>query len=143
MRRRCTVSIELGKLWLADPSGATAVIPNVKKDTRRGVALENVEKGSIVSDRQTNQLWLTHARWLYDGMVTHARNEWVCYYYRHRVTHSTNQVENLWRHFTAAIVSTYIGVSSEYMDRYLNEFAFRANHRQMRNAMFDLLIAYV
>jgi hypothetical protein len=29
------------------------------------------------------------------------------------------------------------------MDRYLNEFAFRANHRQMGNAMFDLLIAHV
>jgi hypothetical protein len=27
------------------------------------------------------------------------------------------------------------------MDRYLSEFAFRANHRQMGSAMFDLLIA--
>jgi hypothetical protein len=26
-------------------------------------------------------------------------------------------------------------------DRSLGEFAFRSNHRQMRNAMFDLLIA--
>ncbi len=27
------------------------------------------------------------------------------------------------------------------MNRYLGEFSFRSNHRQMRNAMFDLLIA--
>jgi transposase len=29
------------------------------------------------------------------------------------------------------------------MDRYLSEFAFRSNHRQMANAMFDLLISAV
>ncbi len=27
------------------------------------------------------------------------------------------------------------------MDRYLGEFQFRSNHRGMRNAMFDFLIA--
>ena len=29
------------------------------------------------------------------------------------------------------------------MDRYLDEFTFRSNHRQMENAMFDLLIGAV
>jgi transposase len=29
------------------------------------------------------------------------------------------------------------------MDRYLGEFTFRSNHRQMSNAMFDLLISAV
>ena len=29
------------------------------------------------------------------------------------------------------------------MQRYLDEFTFRANHREMKNAMFDLLIASV
>jgi transposase len=29
------------------------------------------------------------------------------------------------------------------MDRYLGEFTFRSNHRQMENAMFDLLIGAV
>jgi transposase len=33
--------------------------------------------------------------------------------------------------------------SAEYADRYLGEFAFRSNHRQMGNAMFDLLIAAI
>jgi transposase len=27
------------------------------------------------------------------------------------------------------------------MQRYLDEFTFRANHREMSNAMFDLLVA--
>jgi transposase len=29
------------------------------------------------------------------------------------------------------------------MDRYLKEFTFRSNHREIGNAMFDLLIASV
>jgi hypothetical protein len=29
------------------------------------------------------------------------------------------------------------------MDRYLREFTFRANHREMQNAMFDLLVSAV
>ncbi len=40
-----------------------------------------------------------------------------------------------------SIRSTHIPVSTKYMRRYLNEFAFRANRREMTNARFDLLVA--
>ena len=40
-----------------------------------------------------------------------------------------------------AVASTHIHVSQQWMHSYLGEFAFRSNHRHMRNAMFDLLIA--
>lgn len=36
-----------------------------------------------------------------------------------------------------------VHMSSKYMQCYLDEFTFRANHRAMRNATFDLLIAAV
>jgi hypothetical protein len=52
-------------------------------------------------------------------------------------------VESFWRLFKNSIKSTHIHVSTKYMDRYLREFTFRSNHRQMTNAMFDLLIAAV
>ena len=55
----------------------------------------------------------------------------------------TNSVESFWRLFKNSIRSTHIHVSSEKMDRYLKEFTFRSNHRQMTNAMFDLLISAV
>jgi hypothetical protein len=29
------------------------------------------------------------------------------------------------------------------MHRYLDEFTFRSNHREMQNAMFDLIVARV
>jgi hypothetical protein len=54
---------------------------------------------------------------------------------------STNNVESFWRLFKNSVASTHIHISAERMDLYLAEFAFRSNHRHMRNAMFDLLIA--
>jgi transposase len=121
----------------------TAVIPNVKKDTLREVVLENVEPGSIVSTDELYSYGLLTPDGYKHGAVKHSAKEWSYYDYRLDVTHSTNQVENFWRLFKNSIASTHIHVSSKYMDRYLNEFAFRQNHREMGNAMFDLLIAHV
>jgi len=119
----------------------TAVIPNVQMKTLRGVVLDRVEPGSIVSTDELMSNGLLTPDGYKHGSVNHSAKEWSYYDYRHKVTHSTNRVENFWRHFKATITSTRIHVSGKYMDRYLNEFAFRANHRQMGNAMFDLLIA--
>jgi transposase len=56
---------------------------------------------------------------------------------------TTNTVESFWKLFKASVRSTHVHVSAKYMDRYLGEFTFRSNHREMRNAMLDLLIAAV
>lgn len=68
------------------------------------------------------------------GAVCHSKGEYV------RGEHHTNSVEGFWRLFKVSIRSTHIHVSAKYMQRYLNEFTFRSNHRKMQNAMFDLLI---
>jgi transposase len=67
----------------------------------------------------------------------------VYYDYRQDALHHTNSVESFWKLFKASVRSTHIHVSSKYMNRYLDEFSFRSNHRQMENAMFDLLIAAI
>ncbi len=59
------------------------------------------------------------------------------------MVHHVNSVEAFWRLFKKSVASTHIHVSRKYMDRYLDEFTFRSNHRQMENAMFDLLIGAV
>jgi transposase len=121
----------------------TAVIPDVKKQTLRAEVTRAVEPGAIVSTDELMSYGLLTPDGYRHGAVNHSANERTYYYYRHDATHSTNQVENFWRHFKAAVTSTHIHVSSKYMQRNLNEFAFRANHRQMGNAMFDPLIAHV
>ncbi|WP_375205086.1 IS1595 family transposase [Hyphococcus sp.] len=120
---------------------AAKVIPNVKKATLRGVVLESVEVGSIVSTDELMSYGLLKDDGYKHGSVKHGAKEWSIYDWREDVTHSTNNVESFWRLFKKSIASTHIHVSQKYMDRYLGEFVFRSNHRHRENAMFDLLVA--
>jgi transposase len=117
------------------------VIPNIKKDTLRGVVTRNVEPGSVVSTDELMSYGLLEGDGFKHGTVKHGAGEFAYYDYRHDATHHTNNVESFWRLFKNSITSTHIHVSAKYMERYLNEFVFRSNHREMGNAMFDLLIA--
>lgn len=119
----------------------TEVIPNVKKDTLREVVLENVEKGSVVSTDELISYGLLEGDGYKHGAVKHGAKEWAYYDYGHEATHHTNSVESFWNLFKASVRSTHIHVSSKHMQRYLNEFAFRSNHRAKVNGMFDLLIS--
>lgn len=119
------------------------VIPDIKKDTLRGVVLDNVEKGSVVSTDELSSYGLLDGDGYKHGTVNHGAKEWAYYDYKHDATHHTNSVENFWNLFKNSIRSTHIHVSSKHMDRYLGEFTFRSNHRQMVNGMFDLLIVAI
>lgn len=119
----------------------TQVIPNVKKDTLRGVVLENVEPGAAVSTDELYSYGLLTGDGYRHGAVKHGAKEWAYFDYRTGETHHTNHVESFWKLFKKSVASTHIHISGKHMDRYLGEFSFRSNHRQMRNAMFDLLIA--
>jgi transposase len=119
----------------------TEVIPNIKLDTLRGVVLDNVEPGSIVSTDELISYGLLNGDGFKHGTVKHGAKEWSYYDYRHDATHHTNHVESFWKLFKASVRGTHVHVSSQHMARYLGEFSFRSNHRDMQGAMFDLLIA--
>lgn len=119
------------------------VIPNVKKSTLRKVVNERVEKGSVVSTDELASYGLLDGDGYKHGAVKHGAKEWTYYDYRHDAKHHTNNVENFWRLFKNSVRSTHIHVSEKHMAKYLDEFAFRSNHREMENAMFDLLIGAV
>ncbi len=118
-------------------------VPDAKKETLRGMVKANVEPGAVVSTDEFVAYGLLTPDGYQHGAVKHGAKEWTHYDYRQGVTHHTNSVESFWKLFKASIRSTHIHVSQKYMDRYLAEFAFRSNHRQMENAMFDLLIAHL
>ncbi|HUC18684.1 MAG TPA: IS1595 family transposase [Acetobacteraceae bacterium] len=121
----------------------TAVIPNVKRETLRGVVIESVQAGSIVSTDELIGYALLPGDGYRHGTVRHGYGEFAKRDEMLGVVHHTNNLENFWRLFKNAVKSTHIHVSAKYMDRYLNEFAFRSNHRHVGNAMFDLLIGAV
>lgn len=115
-------------------------IPDVKKETLRAVVKDNVEPGSFVSTDELVSYGLLAPDGYQHGAVKHGIKEYAYYDWRQGVKHHTNSVESFWKLFKNSIRSTHIHVSAKYMDRYLNEFTYRSNHRAMENAMFDLLI---
>ena len=115
-------------------------IPDVKKQTLRAVVNVSVEKGSVVSTDELMSYGLLNGDGHIHGAVKHAAKEWTHYDYQQGVTHSNNSVEGFWRLFKASVRSTHIQISGKHMQRYLDEFTFRANHRERVNAMFDLMV---
>ena len=119
------------------------VIPNVKMETLRDVVTRNVKPGATVSTDELFSYGLLEGDGFKHGTVKHGQKEYSRYDYRTDAVHHTNTVEGFWKLFKNSIRSTHIHVSQKYMQKYLNEFVFRANHRNMQNAMFDLLVAAV
>lgn len=119
------------------------VIPNVKMDTLRDVVNKNVQSGSTVSTDELMSYSLLEGDGYKHGAVRHGRKE---YARKDNVTgevYHTNHVESFWKLFKASVRGTHVHVSEKYMDKYLKEFTFRSNHREIGNAMFDLLIGAV
>jgi len=119
----------------------TKIVPDVKKVTLRGVVLGHVEKGSIVSTDELSSYNLLKGDGYIHGTVDHSRKEWAWTDHETGIKFSTNGIESFWKLFKDSVNSTHIHISPKHLDRYLGEFSFRSNHRQMKNAMFDLLIA--
>ena len=132
-------------LGMVERGGRTVaqVIPDVTTPTLRGIVHQNVERGSAVSTDELRSYRLLRRDGYDHHGVNHSKKQWRKFNYRREEYHHTNSVEGFWRLFKNSIRSTHIHVSPKYMDRYLREFTFRSNHRQMTNAMFDLLISAV
>jgi transposase-like protein len=122
---------------------AAQVIPDVRMATLRGVVLENVEPGAVVSTDELMSYGLLAGDGFVHGAVKHGAKEWSYYDYRTGETHSTNSIESFWHLFKASVRSTHIHLSREKLPLYLAEFCYRSNHRQFGNAMFDLLLSRV
>jgi transposase len=132
-------------IGIAERGGRTVAkaVPNLRKESIRPFFYENVEKGAMVSTDEAPIYDLLKRKGYEHKAVNHSAKQYVAYNYRRNEWHHTNTIEGFWKLFKNSVNSTHIHVSGKYMDRYLGEFMFRSNHRQMANAMFDLLIAAV
>lgn len=115
----------------------TQVVGDIRKVTLRNAVVANVERGSIVSTDELRSYNLLTSEGYDHGVVKHGAKQYVS------GIHHVNGVEGFWKLFKDSVRSTHIHISLEYANSYLAEFTFRSNHREMKNAMFDLLIAAV
>lgn len=127
---------------MAERGGAlkAVVIPDVKKATLRGVALENVEPGAVVSIDELMSYGLLSGNGYVHGALKHGAKEYACYDYRTRETFHVNTVEGFWRLFKASVRSTHLQISAKHMQCYLSKLTFRPKNRDLVNGMFDLLV---
>jgi hypothetical protein len=121
----------------------TEIIPDAKAATLRKVVLENVQPKTTISTDEWRGYGLLTGDDYRHGTVNHSKKEWVKVDAATGVRHHVAHVESFWRLFKVSVKSTHVHVSAKYMQRYLDEFTFRSNHRRMKNAMFDLMLGAV
>ncbi len=120
------------------------VIPDTKSETIRAEFHKHISPyASIHTDEASHYGLVKRDKWDHK-FVKHAAQQYV------RPDHLTggpdihvNGMENFWRNFKSSIRGTHVHISKQHAQKYINEFVFRANNRQMGNAMFDALIAAV
>jgi len=120
------------------------VIPDTTSETIRAEFRKHVNPNAIIhTDEASHYGLVKRDRWDHK-FVNHSAKQYV------RPDHLTggadihvNGMENFWRNFKSSVRGTHIHISKEYAQKYVDEFTFRANHREMGNAMFDALIAAV
>lgn len=129
-------------MGLAEREGRmkAVVIPNVKKDTLRKVTLDHVESGATVSTDELYSYNLLTSDGYEHGVVKHGKKEYAYYDFKRDETFHVNTVEGFWKLFKASVRSTHVQISGKHMQKYLDEFTFRASNRQRVNGMFDLLV---
>src|SRR3954447_20327234 len=109
------------------------VIPNSSGPTLRAIVQENIELGSVLyTDEHGGYRTLDDS---YDHRTIRHRDR----IYVDGTTH-TQTVEGFFALSKHAIRGVHHGVSTQWLQGYLNEYAWRYNHRGHRNTMFrDLL----
>jgi len=111
-------------------------------DTQRRTSLEpevfaNVEAGSTIYTDSLKSYHRLHEVYNH-SWVDHSAGQYV------NGNVHTNTMENFWSCFKRSIKGTYIQIASFHTDRYLDEQAFRYNHRKNNDAQrFEMAIAKI
>ena len=99
------------------------VVADTTAQTIQPIILNNVKEGaSIMSDEWKAYKGL-HKTYNHKA-VNHGKKEFVngeCY---------TNTIEGFWSLFKRGIIGTYHNVSRKHLQKYVDEFSFRYNHRK-------------
>ena len=119
----------------------TKIIDTPNTATLKAAFDKHVAPGSVVStDEHKGYNLVAEGDWTH-LQVNHSEKDYAHYDYRSKETAHVNSLENFWKHFKASVRGTHVHVSKKHMDKYLGEFTYRANQRDLGNAMFDALIA--
>lgn len=109
------------------------------KDTKAGNLLpimrEKVEAGSTIYTDEY-RAYVSLRKEYNHQIVKHSASEYV------RGDIHTNSIESFWALLKRGIIGIYHHVSDKHLDKYVNEFTFRFNNRELsEGSRFDVLLA--
>ncbi|UYN90095.1 MAG: IS1595 family transposase [Anaerolineales bacterium] len=106
------------------------VVPNVRRKSIMPIIESSVNKTARVFTDERNTYAALPAMGYAHGSIPHAQKVYVM-----GDVH-TNTIEGFWSNVKNGIRGVYHSVSSRYLQSYLNEYAFRYNHRKDITPMF-------
>jgi len=110
------------------------VAPNVKQSTIVPFIVNNVAPDAVVYTDEFHS---------YDNLTrigfAHKRVNHSAKIYVKGMAH-TNTIEGFWSLFKRGVSGVYHAVSPKYLQSYVNEYAFRYNHRYDETPMFQLML---
>jgi transposase-like protein len=112
-------------------------VRNTKTETILPIVWANVQRGSeIHTDEYATYNILRLAGYTH-GVVSHVSGVYV------DGDIHTNTIEGFWSQAKNGIRGVYHAVSAKYLQHYLDEYAFRYNHRKDTNPMFLSFLSHV
>ncbi len=112
----------------------TKVVPNAKRSTVTPIINKNIAKKTIIYTDE----FPTYDHLTYIGFNHQRINHRAKQYVRGQV--HVNNIEGFWSQIKRGINGVYHSISPKYLQSYLNEYAFRYNHRFDETSMFDLFL---
>lgn len=111
-------------------------IPNAGKWTLLKQIKENISPTArVITDEWAGYVQLPRFGYVHE-VVNHGETYVVGDVY-------TQNVENLWSQIKRGVYGVYRNVSKRYLQAYIDEYAWRYNHRLVPSSMFDLLLAQI
>ena len=113
------------------------VVPNVKSKTLLPIIADTVKQGSnLITDE-----FRAYSRVQQNGYNHYSVQHAIKQYVKGRI--HTNNIEGFWSQLKRSIDGTHHFVSAKYLQNYVNEFAYRYNHRHASVSLFDLILGQV
>lgn len=112
-------------------------VKNVRRNTIMPIVADNIEKGSQVYSDEFNIYKALPSMGYKHDSVPHAEKIYVL------GNAHTNTIEGFWSQAKNGIRGVYHAVSAKYLQNYLDEYAFRYNHRDDVKPMFLTFLSRV
>ncbi len=113
----------------------TKVIPDRRIRTMMPVIKETVQRHTIVHTDELPSYFTLGMHGFYHEKVNHSIGQYVS-----PKGGSVNSIEGFWAQLKRGISGTHIHVSAKHLSKYLGEFEFRYNHREVPHLMIGRLM---